>query len=574
MEIINHPQKSQEWLDVRARCFTASEAPAAMGASKYTTRTELLRQKATGMAKEIDASTQCRFDAGNQAEEAARCIVEDIIGDDLSPLTGTLEVDGLPLLASFDGITQGRDIVWETKLLNATLADAVRAGDLAPHYYWQLEQQLLVSGAERVYFTTSDGTPENTVGMWYEAVPGRREALIAGWKQFAEDLANYEHVEQTVAPAGRAPDSLPALLIEVTGMVTASNLAEFKAHALTVFEGIKTALVTDADFADAEKTVKWCKEVEDRLDAAKSHALAQTASIDELFRVIDQIKEESRSKRLALDKLVKAEKVNRKSEIITKAQIEITDHVRKLNERIGGQWMPVADFAPFAAAIAGLKSLDSMRDKVATALANEKIKANDVADRIQANRFEMEGELDWSFLVPDFASVCTKARDDFNAMLMSRIAKHNEAQAAKDKAAKEAEDARIAAAVEAERKAGEVRAAAAVESERVAEAARTAAVEAERIKNEAAAKAGEPQNFAAAILKEGTENPLGGLAEAAQPTPPLAPEEKRAVLVEAGDDVRAYLNTLGLNDKEFGRMRAVIMGFIQFQAARGLKVAA
>ena len=123
-------------------------------------------------------------------------------------------------------------------------------------------------------------------------------------------------------------------------MVTASNLAAFREHALAVFGGIKTDLQTDADFADAERTVKWCKEVEDRLDAAKQHALSQTASIDDLFRTIDAIKEEARQKRLTLDKLVKAEKENRKSEIVAQARKAYGDHWSALCRRVGGSGFP------------------------------------------------------------------------------------------------------------------------------------------------------------------------------------------------------------------------------------------
>ena len=68
---------------------------------------------------------------------------------------------------------------------------------------------------------------------------------------------------------GKTPDNLPALLIQVTGAVTASNLPEFKAHALEVFKGINRTLTTDQDFATAESTVKWCADVESRLAAAK-----------------------------------------------------------------------------------------------------------------------------------------------------------------------------------------------------------------------------------------------------------------------------------------------------------------
>mgnify|MGYP006185947583 CR=1 FL=1 len=43
----------------------------------------------------------------------------------------------------------------ETDTTLADFAADVRAGDLDAHYYWQLEQQLLVSGAEKVIFVCS-----------------------------------------------------------------------------------------------------------------------------------------------------------------------------------------------------------------------------------------------------------------------------------------------------------------------------------------------------------------------------------------------------------------------------------
>ncbi|MBV5337418.1 MAG: Heme peroxidase, partial [Deltaproteobacteria bacterium] len=66
------------------------------------------------------------------------------------------------------------DPVWENKLWNATLAADIEAGVIDDHYWPHLEQQLLVSGASKAYFTASDGTIEKTVGMWYQSVPKRR----------------------------------------------------------------------------------------------------------------------------------------------------------------------------------------------------------------------------------------------------------------------------------------------------------------------------------------------------------------------------------------------------------------
>ena len=47
MKTLDLIQGSPEWLAARAQYFTASEAPAMLGLSKYKTRQELLREKAT-----------------------------------------------------------------------------------------------------------------------------------------------------------------------------------------------------------------------------------------------------------------------------------------------------------------------------------------------------------------------------------------------------------------------------------------------------------------------------------------------------------------------------------------------
>ena len=246
MKIHNVQQGSAEWLQLRASHFTASEAPAMIGCSPYMTRTELLKLKHSGLSQEVDASTQRLFDKGHETEAMFRPHAEAIIEDDLYPVTGSLEVDGLPLLASFDGLTMDYGIGFEHKLWSEANEVAIKdAGEPPMYHCWQLEQQLLVSGADRILFATSDGTPDKALTCWYESKPVRRAALIAGWKQFAADLAAYVPSTVEVKQIGRTPDNLPALRIEVTGAVTASNLAEYKAHALEVFKGINRELTTD-----------------------------------------------------------------------------------------------------------------------------------------------------------------------------------------------------------------------------------------------------------------------------------------------------------------------------------------
>ena len=442
MQIHNVVQGSPEWHALRANRFTASEAPAMMGCSPYMTRGDLLRQKATGIAPEFDEAAQRRFAAGHAAEAAYRPIAESDIGDDLYPVTGTAEIEGMALLASFDGLTMDGAIGYEHKLHNKALADALADdGEPGPAYYWQLEHQLLVSGAQRVMFVTSDGTDSHAAWCWYESCPERRAKLIAGWKQFAADLAGYAPpAAEPPKPTGRAPQTLPALRIEVSGQVTASNLAEFKANALTVLAGINRNLQTDSDFADAEQTVKWCGEVETRIKAAKDNALSQTASIEDAFRVMDDVAGEVRRVRLDLEKLVKSEKETRRLQIVMDGVQALRQHVASLNARLGVDYMPAID-ADFAGAVKSKKNIDNMRDAVATELARAKIAANEVADRIQANLAALRERQEMAFLFPDVKSLVLKAGDDLRAVITARIAE----QEAKERQRLEAERERIRA---------------------------------------------------------------------------------------------------------------------------------
>ena len=441
MEILNLVQSSPDWYAARAKHFCASEAAAAMGVSKYQTRDELLHQKHTGLAPEVDAAKQRLFDAGHAAEAGARAIAEQIADTEFAPMVGVEVIDGMPLLASFDGIDMMGETPWENKLWSQSLVAQVEAGELEPHYWAQLEHQLLVSSGQRVLFTTSDGTAENTRHMWYVSIPERRAKVLAAWRQFAADLAAYVPPAAAAPKAtGRTPENLPALHIEVTGHVTASNLREYKEHALAVFAGINRNLATDQDFADAEQAVKWCADVESRLAAAKQHALSQTASIDELFRTVDEISAEARRVRLDLDKLVKAEKEHRRLEIVGAGRAALSAHITELNNRIGFRFMPDVQ-ADFAGAIKGKKSLDSMRSAVNDELARAKIAANEIADRITLNLRALGEHVEYVSLFPDTATLVLKTPDDLLATVKSRIADHQAAEAKKAEAAAQAQQA-------------------------------------------------------------------------------------------------------------------------------------
>lgn len=469
MKILNVTQGSPEWLEVRSRHFCASDAPAMMGASTFMTRTELVRRKATSDVPEVDASTQALFDRGHAAEDAARQHLEAELGEDLYPTTAT--DDAGYLLASFDGITMDGETGFEHKLHNQELAAQVRAGELPPMYYWQLEQQCLIAGLKRVIFVVSDGTPERWECLDYAPVPGRAEQLLAGWKQFAEDVKNYRHVEADPVIVSAPIDDLPALTVELVGQVKNSNLVSFKAAVLARIQAISTNLQTDDDFAKADKMVKFLDDGESRLDLVKSQALAQTSSIDELFRTIDSLKGEMRAKRLTLTNLVKARKESIREEIRREGVDAITAHLASLNRVLGKPYMPIVLWADFAGVMKGKKTITSLRDAVATELARAKIESNAIADRIAINLATLrEFGTGSEFLFSDTAQIVLKANDDLTALVKMRLAEHK----AKEEKRQEEERERIRreelAKIEAERVAAEKK-----EADRIAAQAKAAA---------------------------------------------------------------------------------------------------
>lgn len=426
MKIHDVTQGSLEWHVLRSSHFTASEAPAMMGASKYMSRAELLRQKKTGLAPEVTPAKQELFDRGHAAEEAAREILAARLGEDLYPVTCSLG----NLLASLDGMDMAEKVLFEHKLWNEKLAAQVRAGELEPHYYWQLEQQLLVTSAEKVIFACSDGTEDNFVSMEYFPQPGRAEALKAGWGQFTADLEAQEApTAKPVEKIGRAPEILPAIHVEVTGMVKASNLDQFRKLALDAIGKINTDLQDDQDFADAEKTVKWCGDVESRLAAAKEHTLGQAQDIDAAIRTMDEVNEEFRQVRLRLEKLVKNRKQEIRDKIVLDANEAFRKHLADLETGFGGSIRMPAVAIDVATAIKGKKTIASLRDSADTELARAKIEASTVATAISQNLTTLrEKSVGFEFLFPDDQQLVLKASEDLQAVISNRISEHKQAE--------------------------------------------------------------------------------------------------------------------------------------------------
>jgi predicted phage-related endonuclease len=395
------------------------------GVSKHQSRSDLLKQKYTGEMPEVTPAQQRLFDKGHATEANARPIAERIVGEELYPCTATSDEHAW-MLASFDGCTMLEDVIFEHKMINADLRTAT-AETLAEHYKVQMDQQLAVSGAEKCLFMASDGTEKDCNWFWYTTTPERIASLLAGWAQFKADLEAYEPQEQKVAPQGEAPDKLPALSIQMTGGVQASNLPDFKAKALAMINGIKTTLTTDKDFADADSTVKWLQKGEKQLEESKQRALEQTASIAELFSTIDELRETMRQKRLYIDKLVKAEKENRRGDIRGKANEAFDAFLAKLDCPL-----EPAHSLDIAGAMKGKKTIATLQAAADDEVARAKIECQQLANEINSNKALLDKEQgEYGFLFSDWRELIQKHRDDLQAVIAARIAQHKAAEQVK-----------------------------------------------------------------------------------------------------------------------------------------------
>lgn len=444
--IIEHQQGSEAWVQHRSRSLNASELAAVMGDSSYTSRAELIKQKAAGIVPEVDAATQRRFDKGHEYEAAARAFAEEIIGESLYPCVLAAEVDGLYLSASLDGQDLLGDVTWEHKSGRADLLASLERGVIPTEYHPQLEQGLMLSGATRCLFMASNGTRESMRSVWYESTPALRAKIIPAWKQFMADVAAYVPTEKA-APVLAAPvETLPAVSVKVDGaLAIVSNLPAF-GEALRKFIGkIPEQPSTDQEFADTDAACKALKRAEDALEAAEANALAQLSDVDTMRRFVADFKALARTTRLQREKLVAQRKESIKGELVAAGVAAMAKHIRELNASMPADYMPQVP-ADFGGCIKGLRTVDSIRNAVDTELARVKIMANEIANRVHANVKTLK---DSGLVVHDAAALVLKQPDDLAAVIAQRVA----AEKAKEEAQRERIRAEEAARLEREAKA-------------------------------------------------------------------------------------------------------------------------
>ncbi len=464
MQVHTLVQGSPEWHAHRREHFNASDAPAMLGCSQYKTRAELVRELATGLSAD-NSDRQHLFDAGHRAERKARAIAEDIAGEDMLPMVGSVG----KLSASFDGLTFDRKLLWEHKLLNDALRKALPGDGLAgivsnpsrlpKQYCVQLEQQLMVSGARAALFMATSWSGDECTDMrccFYNSDPALRQEIITGWEQLAIDVANYVPEKAAEAVMATPVDSLPAIFVRADGRVEVkSNLPDFREKLVAYIKGLPTKPSTDQEFADAEAGVKRLKQAREVCLAKADELLSPFADAESAIRALKDAAQLCSDTYNALDKAVKARKDEIRSEIVAEYAGKLAAHVAAVDPLGPNGETLLKVVGDFAGAIKGKRTVESLRNAAEHELSVCRAKADSMAARIAENKAAVTRADAWH-LMRDFREICDTSAVAFEAVLSMRV---SEERIRQERLA--AEDAAREKAAMAEKQDAEVRAPAA-----------------------------------------------------------------------------------------------------------------
>lgn len=222
-----------------------------------------------------------------------------------------------------------------------------------------------------------------------------------------------------------------ALQIKLTGEVTDTNFEEWKKDLLAQIASSKRDLKTDDDFAIAESDVKVIKAGEKTLKNAKQSALDQAAAIQKLFAAIDEVTEEARQARLALERQIKSRKEEIRDEIVDEGMQQIATHLEQQNDTFHAvnhdRFMDRQTLEDFTK---GKRSAGSMQKAITTAVADVKEKIAQKTDAIAANQKILDSiDTKYTSIFQDPDTLLGETDDDLRATIKKRIDFYEEEQA-------------------------------------------------------------------------------------------------------------------------------------------------
>ena len=163
MKTIELEQGSQEWLSWRKTVITATDCSCILGNNPWTTAYKCWQRK-LGLIEEQASSAA--MERGKALEPEARAQFIERYGLNMIPVVvESAEFDFLG--ASLDGISDDGRALLEIKCGGTKLHQMALNQEIPQYYLDQIQHQLLVTGAERCFYYSYDGTN----GICIEVLP-------------------------------------------------------------------------------------------------------------------------------------------------------------------------------------------------------------------------------------------------------------------------------------------------------------------------------------------------------------------------------------------------------------------
>lgn len=154
MKIIELEQGSPAWLSWRKTVITATDCPAILGSSPWSTAYKCWQRK-LGLVEEQKSNDA--MERGKRLEPEARAQFIERHGINMTPVvTESSEFEFLG--ASLDGLSDCKKYVLEVKCGGSSLHKQASEGHVPPYYEHQIQHQLLVTGAEKAFYYSYNGS--------------------------------------------------------------------------------------------------------------------------------------------------------------------------------------------------------------------------------------------------------------------------------------------------------------------------------------------------------------------------------------------------------------------------------
>lgn len=225
MKIVDLKQNSRDWYEWRKQGIGASEAPAVMGVSPWSTPFQLWAKK-TGKWEEPPPNefAAAAMRRGNELEPVVRDMF-NARGVAYNPLSASHDTH-LFIRASLDGWNEETKTFIEIKCPNKKDHSGAVAGKVPEKYFPQLQQQFLVTGAQKAFYVSWDGrsaelamVPVFPDQVYQEKLLG---ALKAFWGYMSLDVPppsspeDLEVVASILADATKRLNSAVSLFTQIT----------------------------------------------------------------------------------------------------------------------------------------------------------------------------------------------------------------------------------------------------------------------------------------------------------------------------------------------------------------------